>query len=73
MSSKALSLIPPGRRDRVFDAIRSMINDIDAQDRSLESIGESGMEIDEVLEEIVDLIAGEVKLARKRKRRFKAA
>lgn len=72
MSSKALSLIPPGRRDRVFDEIRSMVNDIDAQDRSLLSIGE-GMEIDEVLEDILDLIANEVKLARKRKRRFKAA
>lgn len=68
MSSSDISSIPSHRRDLLFAEISRKVNEVEAIDRSLEGIGE-GMAIDEALEEIVDLLAGEVKKAVMRKRR----
>ena len=45
MPTKLLNLIPPRRRNKLFNEIRFLINEVDAQDRSLEFCGE-GMAID---------------------------
>ena len=64
MPTKLLNLIPANRRDKIFAELRRMINDVDAQDRSLEHCGE-GMEIDETLEEICVLLRNEGRRAKK--------
>ena len=40
MPTKLLNLIPANRRDKLFQEIRFLINEVDAQDRSLEHCGE---------------------------------
>jgi len=64
MSSTAVALIPPRRRDALFAEIRQLVNETDAVDRSLAGVGE-GLAVDECLEEIADLLAGECRRARK--------
>jgi hypothetical protein len=64
MPTKVLNLIPAKRRDRLFNEIRHLINEVDAQDRSLEHCGE-GMAIDETLEEICGLLRREGKRVKK--------
>ena len=67
MPTKLLHLISSGRRNKLFDEIRFLINEVDAQDRSLEHCGE-GMAIDETLEEVCALlnrVAKRVKKAQK--------
>ncbi len=65
MSVKLLNCISPRRRDRMFAKIRQMVNEVDAIDRSLESVGEEGIAIDETLEAVVGLIRGEVRRVKK--------
>ena len=72
MSSAAIALIPPKRRDLVFNRIRGLVNELDAIDRSLGAFGE-GLAVDECLEQVVDLIGSELKDAKKRRARRKAA
>ena len=64
MPTKLLNLIPARRRNKLFDEIRYLINEVDAQDRSLEHCGE-GMAIDETLEEICGLLHRESKRVKK--------
>ena len=64
MPTKLLNLIPAGRRNKLFAEIRHLINEVDAQDRSLEHCGE-GMAIDETLEEVCALLRREGKRAKK--------
>jgi hypothetical protein len=64
MPTRILNLIPANRRDKLFAEIRHLINEVDAQDRSLERCGE-GMAIDETLEEICGLLRREGKRAKK--------
>jgi hypothetical protein len=64
MPTKLLNLIPARRRNKLFDEIRFLINEVDAQDRSLEHCGE-GMAIDETLEEICGLLRHEAKRVKK--------
>lgn len=64
MPTKLLNLIPASRRDRMFAEIRHLVNEVDAQDRSLERCGE-GMAIDETLEEICSLLRREGKRVKK--------
>ena len=64
MPTKLLNLIPANRRNKLFDEIRFLINEVDAQDRSLEHCGE-GMAIDETLEEVCALLRREGKRAKK--------
>ena len=59
-----LNRIPASRRDRLFAELRRLINDVDAQDRSLEHCGE-GMAIDQTLEEICGLLRREAKRVKK--------
>jgi hypothetical protein len=72
MPTKLLNLIPAHRRNKLFAELRRLINDVDAQDRSLESCGE-GMAIDETLEEICLLLRHEAKRVRKSTRMSVAA
>jgi hypothetical protein len=67
MPTKLLNLIPSRRRDRLFNEIRHIINEVDAQDRSLEHCGE-GMAIDETLEEVCALLNREAKRVMKAKK-----
>ncbi len=67
MPTRILSLIPARRRNKLFDEIRFLINEVDAQDRSLEHCGE-GMAIDETLEEVCALLNREAKRAKKSKK-----
>ncbi len=64
MPTKLLNLIPANRRNKLFDEIRHLINEVDAQDRSLEHCAE-GMAIDETLEEICGLLRREGKRVKK--------
>ena len=67
MPTKLLHLISSGRRNKLFDELRFLINEVDAQDRSLEHCGE-GMAIDETREEVCALlnrVAKRVKKAQK--------
>ena len=64
MPTHILNLIPANRRDELFAEIRHLINEVDAQDRSLEHCGE-GMAIDETLEEICGLLRREGKRVKK--------
>jgi len=64
MPTRILNLISANRRDKLFAEIRHLINEVDAQDRSLERCGE-GMAIDETLEEICGLLRREGKRAKK--------
>ena len=64
MPTKLLNLIPAHRRDKLFQEIRFLINEVDAQDRSLEHCGE-GMAIDKSLEEICMLLRQESRRAKK--------
>ena len=64
MPTKILNLISARRRDKLFAEIRHLINEVDAQDRSLEHCGE-GMAIDESLEEICGLLHREAKRVKK--------
>jgi len=67
MPTKLLNLIPANRRNKLFDEIRFLINEVDAQDRSLEHCGE-GMAIDETLEEVCALLRREGKRVKKSKK-----
>ena len=64
MPTKLLNLIPVNRRNKLFSEIRFLINEVDAQDRSLDYCGE-GMAIDETLEEICGLLRREGKRVKK--------
>ena len=64
MPTKLLNLITANRRDRLFSEIRHLVNEVDAQDRSLQHCGE-GMAIDETLEEICGLLRREAKRVKK--------
>jgi len=64
MPTTLLNLIPARRRDKLFAEIRHLINEVDAQDRSLDHCGE-GMAIDETLEEICGLLRREGKRVKK--------
>ena len=64
MPTKLLNLIPARRRNKLFDEIRFLINEVDAQDRSLEHCGE-GMAVDESLEEICGLLSRESRRVKK--------
>jgi len=66
MPTKLLNLIPANRRNKLFDEIRFLINEVDAQDRSLEHCGE-GMAIDETLEQVCALLRREGKRVKKSK------
>ena len=65
MPTKLLNLISARRRNKLFDEIRFLINEVDAVDRSLEAVGEAGMAIDETLEEICGLLRREGKRVKK--------
>ncbi len=65
MPTRILNLIPANRRDKLFAEIRHLINEVDAQDRSLERCGEGMATIDETLEEICGLLRREGKRAKK--------
>ena len=65
MPTKLLHLIPARRRDRLFAKIRRMVNEIDAVDRSLESVGEEGIAIDEALETMCSMFRREAKRVKK--------
>jgi len=67
MPTHILNLIPANRRNKLFDEIRFLINEVDAQDRSLEHCGE-GMIVDETLEEICALLRREGKRVKKSKK-----
>ena len=67
MPTKLLNLIPANRRNKLFDEIRFLINEVDAQDRSLEHCGE-GMAIDETLEQVCALLRREGKRVKKGKK-----
>ena len=67
MPTKLLNLIPANRRNKLFDEIRFLINEVDAQDRSLEHCGE-GMAVDETLEEVCALLRREGKRVKKSKK-----
>ena len=67
MPTKLLNLIPANRRNKLFDEIRFLINEVDAQDRSLEHCGE-GMAIDETLEQVCALLRREGKRVKKSKK-----
>ena len=64
MPTKLLNMISANRRNKLFAEIRHLINEVDAQDRSLEHCGE-GMAIDETLEEICGLLRREGKRVKK--------
>ena len=64
MSTKLLNMISANRRNKLFAEIRHLINEVDAQDRSLDHCGE-GMAIDETLEEICGLLRREGKRVKK--------
>lgn len=64
MPTRILNLIPASRRNKLFAEIRHLINEVDAQDRSLEHCGE-GMAIDETLEEVCALLRREGKRVKK--------
>ena len=64
MPTKLLHMIPSRRRNKLFDEIRFLVSEVDAQDRSLEHCGE-GMAIDETLEEICGLLRREAKRVKK--------
>ena len=64
MPTKLLNLIPANRRNKLFDEIRFLINEVDAQDRSLEHCGE-GMAIDETLEQVCASLRREGKRVKK--------
>ena len=64
-TTKMLHMIPSRRRNKLFDEIRFLINEVDAVDRSLEAVGEAGMAIDETLEEICGLLRREGKRVKK--------
>ncbi len=64
MPTHLLNLISANRRNKLFDEIRHLINEVDAADRSLEYCGE-GMAIDETLEEICGLLRREGKRVKK--------
>ena len=64
MPTKLLNMISANRRDKLFAEIRHLINEVDAQDRSLDHCGE-GMAIDETLEEICGLLRREGKRVKK--------
>jgi hypothetical protein len=66
MPIKLLNMLSSRRRDNLFAEIRRLINDVDAQDRSLEHCGE-GMAIDETLEEICGLLRREAKRVTKKR------
>ena len=59
-----LAIIPAQRRDAAYREICRIVNEVSAADRSLEGVGE-GLAVDEALEEICELIAGELQRARK--------
>ena len=67
MPTKLLNLMPANRRNKLFDEIRFLINEVDAQDRSLEHCGE-GMAVDETLEEVCALLRREGKRVKKSKK-----
>jgi len=67
MPTHILNLIPANRRNKLFDEIRFLINEVDAQDRSLEHCGE-GMAIDETLEQVCALLRREGKRVKKSKK-----
>ena len=64
MQTRVLNLIPANRRNKLFEEIRFLINEVDAQDRSLEHCGE-GMAIDETLEQVCALLRREGKRVKK--------
>ena len=64
MSTKLLNMISANRRNKLFAEIRHLINEVDAQDRSLDHCGE-GMAIDETLEQICGLLRREGKRVKK--------
>ena len=61
---KKAGLLPKGPGSGNTNEIRHLINEVDAQDRSLEHCGE-GMAIDETLEEICELLRREGKRVKK--------
>jgi hypothetical protein len=67
MSVAKLDQIPAQRRTELFHEIARLVGEAGAIDRSLEHIGE-GWCIDDTLEEIVQRITAEMKLAGKCRR-----
>ena len=56
MIAFAISELPAETRDAAFAEIRRVVNEVDAIDRSLESIGES-IVVDEALEQIANIFS----------------
>lgn len=72
MTAASIALIPPRKRDSLFRDIRKLVQEIDAQDRSLGAVDEDGALIDQALEEIAGLLASEIALAKRASRRRKS-
>jgi len=72
MPTKLLNLITPRRRTALFNEIRFLINEVDAQDRSLDHYNE-GIAVDESLEEICGLLSRESKRVKRARRGAVAA
>lgn len=69
MTATAVALIPPRKRDSLFRDIQKLVQEIDAQDRSLGAVDEDGALIDQALEEIAGLLASEIAMAKRASRR----
>ncbi|MCW8129364.1 MAG: hypothetical protein KIS92_03185 [Planctomycetota bacterium] len=69
MTAENVRLISPRRRDELFSEIKKLVAEIDAQERSLGAVDEDGALIDEALENIIDMLAAEVRRAKRQSRR----
>ena len=67
MSISKMERIPFRRREFVLDEIRTLINEHDAANRSLESIDEQ-CRADDVLADIIIRLNGEIRRSRKREK-----
>ncbi len=69
MTAETVSLISPRRRDQLFTEIKLLVDEIDAQERSLGAIDEDGALIDAALENIAEMLTAEVRRAKRQSRR----
>jgi len=72
MTIAALNSIPSKRRDMVYAEIRQLVNEVEAVERSLERLDE-GWAIDDVLEQIIVRLNGEIRRARKTRSKLEVA
>src|SRR4051812_35864718 len=69
MITATLDLIPAPRRNALFNEIARLVDEAEAIDRSLDHMDEAWA-VDDTLEEIVESINDEIRLARKSHRRL---